>query len=118
MIERLYQPDFSCIFGEKYANAFLYGQVDSLIWPIFNDIEKSEKLQNLLKLKNREGREYFYHRKISIEDELVELNCSNIDIGLVQAMDLGREYGITNLDVINVVKKKPAIFRGVLSYNL
>ncbi|TFG28696.1 MAG: hypothetical protein EU532_04620, partial [Promethearchaeota archaeon] len=80
--------------------------------------EKSEKLRNLLKLKNREGREYFYHRKISLEDELVELNCSNIDIGLVQAMDLGREYGITNSDVINVVKKNLAIFRGVLSYNL
>ena len=118
MIERLYQPDFSCIFGEKYSNAFLYGQVDSLIWPIFNDIEKSEKLKTLLKLKNHEGREFFYHRKISINDEIVELNCSNIDLGLIQAMDLGREYGIANSDVVNVVKQNPNIFRGVISYDL
>ena len=53
----MYQPDFSCIFGERYANAFLYGQVDSLIWPIFKDIEMSEKLEQLLKLKNKQGRE-------------------------------------------------------------
>jgi len=118
MIERLYQPDFSCIFGEKYSNAFLYGQVDSLIWPIFNDIEMSEELEQLLELKNQEGREIFYRRKISVEDEIVELNCANIDLGLIQGMDLGRTYGINNLDVIAAVKKKPDIFRGILSYNL
>ena len=118
MIERIYQPDFSCIFGEKYANAFLYGQVDSLIWPIFNDIEMSEKLEHLLELKNQEGREYFYRRKISVEDEIVELHCANIDLGLIQGMDLGRKYGISNVDVIRAVKKQPEIFRGVLSYDL
>ncbi|MFX1445833.1 MAG: YjbQ family protein [Promethearchaeota archaeon] len=118
MIERLYQPDFSCIFGEKYTNAFLYGQVDSLIWPIFNDIEKSGELEQLLKLKNQKGREYFYHRNISMEDEIVELNCANIDLGLIQGMDLGRDYGISNLDVIAAVKKHPKIFRGILSYDL
>jgi thiamine phosphate synthase YjbQ (UPF0047 family) len=118
MIERLYQPDFSCIFGEKFSNAFLYGQIDSLIWPIFNDVEKSEKLKTLLKLKNQEGRECFYHRKISIDDEIVELNCSNTDFGLIQAMELGREYGIANSDVVNTVKKNPIIFRGILSYDL
>ena len=118
MIERLYEPDFSCIFGEKYANAFLYGQVDSLIWPIFNDIQMSEELEQLLKLKNQEGREYFYRRKISLEDEIIELNCADIDLGLIQGMDLGRKYGISNLDVINVVKKNPSIFRGILSYDL
>ncbi len=118
MTERLYQPDFSCIFGEKYANAFLYGQIDSLIWPIFKDIEMSEKLEQLLKLKNKQGREYFYHRKISVEDEIVELNCANIDLGLIQGMDLGRKYGISNVDVIRAVKKQPKIFRGVLSYDL
>ena len=94
MIERMYQPDFSCIFGEKYSNAFLYGQIDSLIWPIFKDIEMSDELEQLLKLKNQEGREYFYRRIISVEDEIVELHCANIDLGLIQAMDLGRKYGI------------------------
>ena len=77
MTERLYQPDFSSIFGKKYANAFLYGQIDSLIWPIFTDVEMSSKLKNLLELKSN-GREFFYRRKISMEDEKVELNCSNI----------------------------------------
>jgi thiamine phosphate synthase YjbQ (UPF0047 family) len=117
MIERLYQPDFSCIFGEQYSNAFLYGQVDSLIWPIFNDMKMSENLEQLLKLKNKEGREYFYRRKINVEDEIVELYCANVDIGLIQAMDLGRNYGIDNTDVINVVKAHPDIFRAILSYN-
>ena len=118
MIERLYQPDFSSIFGEKYSNAFLYSQIDSLVWPIFKNMEISDQLQNLLKLKNVDGHEYFYHRKITIEDEEVELYCSNIDIALIQAMDLGREYGISNSDVINAVKKKPNLFKGILSYDL
>jgi len=118
MIERLYQPDFSSIFGEKYSNAFLYGQIDSLVWPIFKNMEISDHLQNLLKLKNVDGYEYFYHRKITIEDEEVELNCSNIDIALITAMELGRKYGISNSDVINAVKKKPELFKGILSYDL
>ena len=118
MYERLYQPDFSCIFGKKYANAFIYGQVDSLVWPIFNDVESSDLMKNLLKIKNKDGREYFYHRKLNISDEKVELNCANIDMALIQAMDLGRDYGISNSDVITVVKKDPNLFIGVLSYNL
>lgn len=118
MIERLYQPDFSSIFGEKYANAFLYSQIDSLVWPIFKNMEISDHMQNLLNLKNVEGHEYFYHRKITVEDEEVELNCSNIDIALIQAMNLGRQYGISNSDVINAVKKKPKLFKGILSYDL
>ena len=87
-MERLYQPDFSSIFGARYANAFTYGQIDSLIWPIFNEIERSKALTNLLELKNHDGRNYFYNRKISIEDENVELFSSNINYGFVQAMDL------------------------------
>lgn len=115
--ERLYQPDFSCIFGQRYSNAFIYGQIDSLVWPIFIDVEKSDSLKNLLKFKNKKGREYFYHRKISLEDELVELSCSNIDIALIQAMNLGRDYGIENNDVLSVVKTNPKIFKAILSFN-
>ena len=118
MVERLYQPDFSGIFGENYSNAFIYGQVDSLVWPIFNDIEISDQMKNLLNLKNKDCRKCFYRRKISIEDEEVELNCSNIDFALIQAMDLGREYGISNSDVVTSVKKKLNLFKGVLSYDL
>ncbi len=117
MLERLYQPDFRCIFGKNHANAFLYGQVDTLVWPVFTDIEMSSMLKNLLKLKNLDGRKSFYRRNISVEDEKVELSCSNIDIALIQAMDLGRAYGISNDDVISVVNKSPDIFRGVLSYH-
>ena len=68
-MERLYQPDFSSIFGANYANAFIYGQIDSLIWPIFNDVEPSNALATLLKLQNNEGKKYFYNRKINLEDE-------------------------------------------------
>ncbi|TFG00202.1 MAG: hypothetical protein EU540_05590 [Promethearchaeota archaeon] len=117
-MERLYQPDFSSIFDKKYANAFTYGQVDTLVWAVFKDAEKSEILQNLLQLKNSEGREYFYNRKINIDDEKLELYSSNVQLALIQGMDLGREYGIANSDVITVVKKDPKKFIGVLSYNL
>ncbi|MFW9898398.1 MAG: YjbQ family protein [Candidatus Thorarchaeota archaeon] len=116
--ERLYQPDFSSIFGKAYSNAFLYGQVDTLVWPVFNDIEMSDSLKNLLKITNNEDREYFYHRKISLDDEKIELNCSNINFALIQALELGREYGITNSDLLAVVRKDPRIFKGVLSFNL
>ena len=118
MLERLYQPDFACIFGKNYANAFLYGQVDSLVWPIFNDVDMSGQLKNLLKLKDVNDKECFYRRKISIDDEKVELKCSNIDLALVQAMDLGRKYGIANSDVISVVQREPQLFKGIVSFNL
>ena len=117
MLERLYQPDFACIFGKNYANAFLYGQVDSLVWPIFTDVEMSNQLKNLLKQKDPNDKECFYRRKISIDDEKVELKCSNIDLALVQAMDLGRKYGIANSDVIAVVKREPKLFKGIVSFN-
>ena len=118
MLEKLYQPDFSSIFGEKYANAFIYGRIDSLIWPIFTDIEPSNALLNLLKLQNGDGNKYFYSRKISIEDEKIELECSDIKHGLIQAMNLGRSYGITNEDVLSVVKKEPELFKAILSVDL
>ncbi|MHA1350947.1 MAG: hypothetical protein ACTSPZ_08965, partial [Promethearchaeota archaeon] len=117
-MERLYQPDFSSIFGARYANAFTYGQIDSLIWPIFKGIEGSKALTNLLELKNHAGRGYFYSRKISIEDEKIELFSSNINYGFVQAMDLNKSYGIANDDVLSVVRSDPEIFKGILSFNL
>ncbi|MFX1384328.1 MAG: hypothetical protein ACFFBP_17980, partial [Promethearchaeota archaeon] len=118
MNERLYQPDFSSIFGKKYSNAFLYAQVDSLVWPIFLDIKPSDKLKRLIRLENNDKQKYFYCRKISTNDEKVELNCSNINIALIQAMELGREYGIANTDVINAIEKSPDTFRAILSYDL
>jgi thiamine phosphate synthase YjbQ (UPF0047 family) len=118
MFEKLYQPDCSSIFGEEYTNAFAYGQIDSLIWPIFTDTEPSNALLNLLKLQDNDGSKYFYSRKISLEDEKIELNCSNITYGLIQGMDLDRPYGISNEDVITVVKNEPELFKAILSFNL
>jgi thiamine phosphate synthase YjbQ (UPF0047 family) len=118
MNERLYQPDYSCIFGERYANAFLYPQIDSLVWPIFENCERSEKLQKLLSLRNLEGYPYFYHRKLDLDDLKVELQCSNIEIAFLQALNLGREYGIENEDLINVAKNEPDLFKAILSFTL
>jgi thiamine phosphate synthase YjbQ (UPF0047 family) len=117
-MERLYQPDFSCIFGEKYGNAFSYNKIDSLIWPIFSDIEYSNPLKNLLKIKDNSGYSLFYTRKISIEDEKIELNCSDIHLGFIQAMNTGKPYGISNSDVVEVVKRDSTIFKGILSFDL
>ncbi len=116
--ERLYQPDFNCIFGEEHANAFQHGQIDSLIWPIYEDVKMSEKLKKLLSMKNPEGRHYFYRRKLTLEDLKVELECSGITRGLIQGMDLGRPYGIDNEDVINVVNSASNLFLGILSVDL
>ena len=116
-MERLYQPDFRCIFGPKFANAFSYDQVDSLVWPILNDIKPSQSLEVLLQFKNVEGRPYFYHRKIDLIDLKIELKCSGIDHAFIQAMDLNRSYGISNADVINLVKLDQKLFSGIISYN-
>ena len=116
-LERLYQPDYGCIFGQQYANAFLFGEIDSLIWPVFQDIKSSDQLRNLLALKNSNRNRTFYHRNIKLEDLKGELNCAGIDIGLIQAMDLGRTYGISNQDVVNTVKQGKGYFKGILSYN-
>ncbi|MGM0469779.1 MAG: hypothetical protein ACQERB_13345, partial [Promethearchaeati archaeon] len=118
MIERLYQPDYSCIFGERFGNAFLYPQIDSLMWPIFKNCEKSDKLKNLLSLKNAEGHPYFYHRNLNLDDLKVELQCSNIELAFLQALNLGREYGIENKDLLNVAKKAPELFKAILSFTL
>ena len=83
MIEKLYQPDFSFIFGKKFANTLINSQYHTLLRPIFEDIESSTSLRNLLDLKNKEGRKYFYYRNLSINDEKVELHYSNIDFALV-----------------------------------
>ncbi|MFX0048762.1 MAG: hypothetical protein ACFE8G_11420 [Candidatus Hermodarchaeota archaeon] len=117
-MEKLYQPDFSSIFGAIYANAFIYGQIDSLFWLIFNDFKPSNLLVNLINLQNSDRTKCFYYRKISIEDEKIELHCSNIKYGLIQAMDLHRSFGISNEDVMKVVRKEPELFKGTLSFDL
>ncbi|MFX0011229.1 MAG: YjbQ family protein [Candidatus Hermodarchaeota archaeon] len=117
-MERLYQPDFSSVFGEEFANAFIYGKIDSLIWPIFTDTEPSNALLNLLKLQDSYGNNLFYTRKISLEDEKLELICSDMKYGLIQAMEMNRSYGIANEDVITVVKKDPELFKAILSFDL
>lgn len=117
-MEQLYQPDFTCIFGENYGDAFSYGKIDSLIWPIFSDVELSTKLKNLLKLKDNEGHPIFYRRNLTTNDLKSEMKCSDIQLGLVQAMDIGTSYGISNSDVIEVVKKDPTMFKGILSFDL
>ncbi|MBD3194853.1 MAG: hypothetical protein GF317_07355 [Candidatus Lokiarchaeota archaeon] len=118
MLERLYQPDFSCIFGEKFANAFLYPQIDSLVWPIFESKGKSEKLKRLLNLKNKQNHPYFYRRKITLEDFKVEINCAQIESVYLQAMNLGRDYGIENEDAIRIAKIDPSLFKVILSFDL
>ncbi len=118
MIERLYQPDFSCVFSKRFNNAFLYDRIDSLVWPIFEGIPKSENLKNLLSLRDSQNHGVFYTRKINLQDYRVELNCSNVDKALLQAMDLGKEYGISNKDLVNVIKKAPELFNGIVSFDL
>jgi len=117
-MEKLYLPDFTCIFGPKFANPFLFKQVDTMVWPIINDIKASKSLITFLELKNLQDRQYFYHRKISLDDLRVELNCSGIEKALIQGMNLGREYGIDNSDVLNMVKQDSNLFSGILSFDL
>ena len=117
-MEKLYLPDFNCIFGPKFANPFLYNQIDTMVWPILNELNASKSLESLLELKNLQDRPYFYRRKLNLDDLKIELNCSGIEQALVQAMDLGREYGIDNSDVVNMVKQDSNLFSGILSFDL
>ena len=117
-MERLYQPDFSSIFGKPYSNAFSYRQIDSLIWPIFSNIGRTQYLQNLLDLKDQNNRNCFYYRNISLEDHLIELLSSNIVVGLVQAMNLSRSYGIDNKDVSTVLKSNSIVYKAIYSFDL
>ncbi|MHA1670645.1 MAG: YjbQ family protein [Promethearchaeota archaeon] len=117
-MEKLYLPDFNCIFGSKFANPFLYNQVDTMVWPILKDLNASKSLESLLELKNLQEKPYFYQRKLNLDDLRIELNCSGIEKALVQAMDLGREYGIDNLDVVHLVKQDSNLFSGILSFDL
>ena len=117
-MERLYQPDFTCIFGEEFGDAFSFKKIDSLIWPIFSDINFSNNLRDLLKLKDDQGNPLFYIRKLNIADLKIEMNCSDISLGLIQGMNTGKPYGISNLDVIEAVKKEPTIFKGIPSFDL
>ena len=77
-MEKLYLPDFNCIFGPKFANPFLYNQVDTMVWPILTDLNASKSLESLLELKNLQDRPYFYQRKLNLDDLKIELNCSGI----------------------------------------
>jgi thiamine phosphate synthase YjbQ (UPF0047 family) len=101
---KLYCPDFSPIFGEKFANPFWYDNIDSQIWPILAGIELPKETQKLLSLAS-DGHPLFYSRKITLDQMLLELDSGAFKLAMVQALEIGREYGISNKLVMEIAKK-------------
>jgi len=115
-IARLYCPDFSSVFGLKFANPFFYENIDSQIWPIFNDFNLPKSTLNLLALRNNEN-PLFYNRNINSSQLLIELECGNFGIGLAQAIEISNDYGIPNELVLEVCSKVKPLYP-ILSINL
>ena len=117
MLERLYCPDFSAVFGEPFRNPFDYPFVDCLVWPLFVNGEFPPEVAALLDL-NREGHPLFYRRNITLGDFAIEQQSGNVGISLLQGMEIGRDYGIPNQFVQEIVSKAPQVFSAVYSVNL
>jgi len=117
MHERLYCPDFSAIFDEQFRNPFDYPQVDSLVWPLFEGDKLPSEITNLLEIA-RNGYPLFYRRRITLGEFASEQQCGNVSLSILQAMEIGQEYGIPNSFVQQVVNSAPTLFSAVYSVNL
>jgi len=100
MIEKLYCPDFSAIFDERFANPFVYAPVDSLQWPLLVDLPMDGGTQELLALKDERKHDVFYHRKITSAQWEIERQCAGTGHVLFQACYLESVCKITNDQVL------------------
>ena len=103
-MERLYCPDFSSVFGSEFTNPFLLPNADSQIWPIFVDFKFPKQMTNLLEQKTKENA-HFYHRKITLAQQKLELQSSSIQMGLLQSLEIDSNNSIPNEFVIEVAQK-------------
>ncbi|MBN2157183.1 MAG: YjbQ family protein [Candidatus Lokiarchaeota archaeon] len=94
-MEKLYCPNFSCIFGINYSNPYYLPNIDGQIWPIFDEISFPKPVQELLKLKIH-GHPVFYRRKITYQQLELELESSTIHLPILQAIELNEKFGIPN----------------------
>jgi thiamine phosphate synthase YjbQ (UPF0047 family) len=115
MLDRLYCPDFSAIFGDNFRNPYDYPMIDGLIWPTLTDIESGPEGKKLLALVKDDPHPLFYRRKISTNQLVIELKASNLMGGCLQAIDLGREYGISSESVIKATKNAPGLLFAIIS---
>lgn len=100
MIEKLYCPDFSAIFDERFANPFVYAPVDSLQWPLLVDLPMDAQAKELVALKDERKHEVFYHRKITSGQWEIERQCVGTGHVLFQACYIDADSKITNEQVI------------------
>ncbi|TFG21323.1 MAG: hypothetical protein EU530_00825 [Promethearchaeota archaeon] len=103
-MERLFCPDFSSVFGQEFADPFLLPNIDTQIWPIFEGIKNSPEVEKLLQVKT-ESSPSFYRRKITPNQLTLELETSSIQFAILQALELGKSYGISNLHTLKISKK-------------
>ncbi|MHA1821930.1 MAG: YjbQ family protein [Promethearchaeota archaeon] len=117
-LERLFCPDFSAIFGDDFANPFLFPNLDSQIWPLFTDLDMTEfkEVKNLAEIKIK-GHPAFYFRKISTQQLFIELESGGFGGAFIQALEIGRDYGIPNRLIYKIAKKYVQL-RAILSLNV
>jgi thiamine phosphate synthase YjbQ (UPF0047 family) len=115
MLDQLYCPDFSAILGPEFRNPYDYPMIDSLIWPTLTDVKLDEKGKKLIELSLDGDHPVFYRRKIPINNLVTELKASGLKGACMQAIDLGREYGISSEIVIEYAKKYPKLIFPIIS---
>jgi hypothetical protein len=115
MLDRLYCPDFGSIFGEMFRNPYDWPMIDSLVWPTFSDINLPPETEALLALTSEKKSPAFYRRKVTIAQFVTELKASNLEGACIQAMELGRSYGIPSNLVLEVARKYPGLLFPIIS---
>jgi thiamine phosphate synthase YjbQ (UPF0047 family) len=115
VLDRLYCPDFSALFGSNFRNPYEYPLIDSLVWPSLVDLETPPETVKLFALVKGNSHPLFYRRKITVNQLVIELKASGLQGACLQALELGREYGIPSETVIKAVKKYPEFFYAILS---
>jgi thiamine phosphate synthase YjbQ (UPF0047 family) len=115
MLDRLYCPDFSAVFGPEFRNPYDYPMIDALVWPSLIDLDQTPESAKLYSLVKDNPYPLFYRRKITINQFIIEMKASNLSGACLQAIDLGREYGIKSEIVLKAAKKYPGLFYPILS---
>ena len=104
LLERLYCPDFTSVFGKEFADPFLLPNIDAQIWPIFEGVKNSAEVEKLLEFQIDDSPS-FYRRRITLDQLKLEFKTSSIQSAIFQALELNLPYGISNTHSLKVAKK-------------
>lgn len=116
MLERLYCPDFTPVFGAQYRFPHDFPQVDALVWPLFEDYDFPESVHALLDLA-RDGHPLWYRRHVALGEFALEQDRAGVGRSLLQAFEPGQRHAwrIPNDLVLEACAVSQHHFQPVLS---